>query len=286
MKLEELIECKKEDSIDKVCIRVTPVSTFFLEKRKEKKRVGFFEDGLWIDIVNVATYIVYEGNKIYIMPYERATSVAIKTYLLCSCLGFIMIQKGRLAIHGSALVAHNKAFIITGDKGAGKSTLVSAFIQKGYQFLSDDVCAVHEEHPISIYSGFPYQRLLEDTMKALKYDLNAATSFYGDGQILKYNVNHRKAFELEEKEVKTVIELYEDSIAEVTLSHVKGQEKVLRLFKNIYRGYYLEKFPKMRAQYLDKCILLAKNITYYQLTRPKNKFSVVEQIKIIEDNLI
>ena len=57
-------------------------------------------------------------------------------------MGAILMQRKILPLHGSAIAIDGKAYAIVGDSGAGKSTLASAFLNKGYQLLSDDVIAV------------------------------------------------------------------------------------------------------------------------------------------------
>ena len=56
--------------------------------------------------------------------------------------GALLMQRKILPLHGSAVAIDGKAYAIVGDSGAGKSTLASAFLNKGYQLLSDDVIAV------------------------------------------------------------------------------------------------------------------------------------------------
>ena len=57
-------------------------------------------------------------------------------------MGAILMQRRLLPLHGSAIAINGKAYAIVGDSGAGKSTLASAFLNKGYQLISDDVIAV------------------------------------------------------------------------------------------------------------------------------------------------
>ena len=57
-------------------------------------------------------------------------------------MGAILMQRKVFPLHGSAIAINGKAYAFVGDSGAGKSTLASAFLNKGYQLLSDDVIAV------------------------------------------------------------------------------------------------------------------------------------------------
>ena len=44
-----------------------------------------------------------------------------------------------MVIHGGIILINGMGVIITGHMGAGKSTLISGLIDKGYPFLADDV---------------------------------------------------------------------------------------------------------------------------------------------------
>ena len=73
---------------------------------------------------------------------ENANMQLMKIYIMCSCLGFIMLQRDMVAIHGGVIEMDNNAVIFTGDRGAGKSTLTTALREKGYKFISDDVAGI------------------------------------------------------------------------------------------------------------------------------------------------
>ena len=70
-----------------------------------------------------------------------------------------MIQRDIVAIHGGTIVIDNKAIILTGNRGAGKSTLTTGLRLKGYPFISDDVAAIEIKDSIPMVKhGFPYQK--------------------------------------------------------------------------------------------------------------------------------
>ena len=64
-----------------------------------------------------------------------------------------------------------------------------------------------------------------------------------------------------------------------------GIEKIQRLIKNIFRIEVTNYYGGVEPIYFKKCADIAKSIKYYKLTRPKDIFSVNEQIKIIEDTI-
>ena len=69
------------------------------------------------------------------------------------------------------------------------------------------------------------------------------------------------------------------------IEEITGIEKIQRLIKNIFRIEMLQYSGGIHSTYFKKCADISKNIKYYKITRPKDVFSVNEQIKIIEDTI-
>lgn len=50
--------------------------------------------------------------------------------------------RSHLIFHAGAIAWHNQGIVLVGDSTHGKSTLVLALLQQGYQFLSDDIASL------------------------------------------------------------------------------------------------------------------------------------------------
>ena len=233
------------------------------------------KDKIWFHIDNIATYCITNGNNIEIEVCGNADMQLMKVYVLCSCLGFIMLQRDMVAIHGGVIEMDNKAVIFTGDRGAGKSTLTTALREKGYKFISDDVASIKIDKVPFVMPGFPYQKLCESAMNNFGYDKE-----------VKYIVPAKDQFVYEEKELTAIVKLTVGDVDEVTIEELTGSEKLNNIIENIYRGEYLKYLGGMNPQYFKKCIDIAKNIRFFKITRPANKFTVDEQIELIERELI
>ena len=243
------------------------------------------KDKIWFHIDNIATYCITNGNNIEIEVCENADMQLMKVYVMCSCLGFIMLQRDMVAIHGGVIEMDNKAVIFTGDRGAGKSTLTTALREKGYKFISDDVASIKIDKVPFVMPGFPYQKLCESAMNNFGYDKEDYTSFMSDKEV-KYIVPAKDQFVYEEKELTAIVKLTVGDVDEVTIEELTGSEKLNNIIENIYRGEYLKYLGGMNPQYFKKCIDIAKNIRFFKITRPANKFTVDEQIELIERELI
>lgn len=251
----------------------------------EGEKIQLFKNKIWFHIDKVATYCISNGNKIEVEVCENADMQLMKVYIMCSCLGFIMFQREMVAIHGGVIEMDDKAIIFTGDRGAGKSTLTTALREKGYKFISDDVAAIKFDCLPYVMPGFPYQKLCESAMDKFGYDKEKYTSFSSDKEV-KYIVPAKEEFVDEERQVVAIVKLTVDDVEEVTIEELRGREKLNNIIENIYRGEYIKYLGGMNPRYFKKCLEIAKNISFYVVTRPKDKFTVNEQVELIEGQVV
>lgn len=244
-------------------------------------RNNFSKDEIWFHVENIGTYYIAGGELIQVEPCENCDRKLLKVFIMCSCMGFIMIQRNKVAIHGGTIVIGDKSIIITGDRGAGKSTLTTALRLKGYKFLSDDVAATTVDGKPRIDYGFPYQKLCEDSMDKLGYDKEQCTSFMSDTQV-KYMVPAHEEFVELSVPLGAICEIVASDVEEVEIEVIKGREKLMHLMKNLYRGEFLQYVGGIQGEYFKQCIAIAKEIDFYRIKRPQTEFTIEEQIRYIE----
>ncbi len=96
------------------------------------------------------------------------TDQAVRTFLLGSAVGALLIQRGMLVLHGNALVKDGQAIVCMGHSGAGKSTLAYALMREGWRLLADDLVAVTPDG--LVLPGIPRIKLWEDAALAFRLD--------------------------------------------------------------------------------------------------------------------
>ncbi|MGL5087630.1 MAG: hypothetical protein ACRC68_18265 [Clostridium sp.] len=254
------------------------------ELKVDGRKKGFSKAETWFHIDNVASYYITNGDTIIVEPCENYDVKLLKIYLMCSGLGFIMLQRDMVALHGGTIVINNKAVLFTGDRGAGKSTITSALRNKGYKFIADDVASTYINEKPYVVHGFPYQKLCEDALVKLGYDKNAYESFMGDGK-RKYLIPSHNSFVEEDTKLQGIFELTIGDVEAVEIEEVRGAEKLNRVIKNIYRIEYIDKVGGVTPKMFKQCLEIAKYIKFYKITRPIKGFTVNTQIELIEEVL-
>jgi len=90
------------------------------------------------------------------------------TYLLGPVLGFVMLLRGIVCLHASAIAIGNEAIALVGPAGSGKSTTAAAFAERGYSVLAEDVVTLEDrQDQFLVRPGYPCIRLWPPAVKAL-----------------------------------------------------------------------------------------------------------------------
>lgn len=285
IEIEEFIKLDTMEENNIVNIIKGEMSEDIKSEIENGSKIKLLKDKIWFHIDNIATYCISNGNDIKVEVCENADMKLMKVYIMCSCLGFIMLQRNMVAIHGGVIEMDNKAVIFTGDRGAGKSTLTTALRERGYNFISDDVASTKIEKVPYVMPGFPYQKLCESAMDNFEYDKEKYTSFMSDNEI-KYMVPAKDEFVYEPKPLSAIVKLTVGDVEEVTIQELLGGEKLNNIIENIYRGEYIKYLGGMNPMYFKQCIDVAKNIRFFKVVRPANKFTVNEQVELIERQIL
>ena len=84
------------------------------------------------------------GSEIWTTWREPLTLEDTATYLLGPVLGFVLLLRGLVCLHASAIVVNGAAVALVGPAGAGKSTTAAAFAERGFSVLAEDVVTLDD----------------------------------------------------------------------------------------------------------------------------------------------
>src|SRR6476661_7663307 len=86
----------------------------------------------------------HAGREIWTTWCEPLTLEDTATYLLGPVLGFVLLLRGLVCLHASAIVVNDAAVALVGPAGAGKSTTAAAFAARGFSVLAEDVVTLDD----------------------------------------------------------------------------------------------------------------------------------------------
>lgn len=281
-------------------------------------------------IPRVGDYLV-RRDVITASPMDGAAKETVKSFLLGSAFGYCMFLRKQVLLHGGAVAFVNSTdgskilhdagdikpadggefidygatgIIITGDSGAGKSTVSDALMERGYKFIADDVCAVtvHDGIP-HINMAYPQKKLCRDAALKHSYDLSELIYIGEDRD--KYAVRLSEGFLPEGADFKYLFELvvdddqtegaekvlgkepyagcYDDKTTQITVREITGHEKLKVVLRNIYRGEDDFKLWGISPEYMQECLKIASAVRIYRIVRPREIDTLKAVLKAIEE---
>lgn len=229
-----------------------------------------------LDIPEVARYRVEDGERILVQVFGNAQPEKVRLFLFGSALGALLYQRGLLPLHGSAVVTQWGVMIFVGSQGSGKSTLAAEFHRRGYQVLSDDVCAVENtEQGLTVLPALSQFRLRDDAYQRL----GSSPKAYFD--VDKFAVPMGERYCSQAKPLRTIHILCDDTAEHPGFEIVRGLDRVRRLFENLYRPHFL-RGQRTQNDLVRLAGVIAQQTTITLVKRSRNTTSVAQLASFLE----
>ncbi|WP_221388207.1 hypothetical protein [Clostridium perfringens] len=284
IEIPELLSIDKNENKVDIKIKKDIIPKDIIEKIPSYSWFKYDVDSMVFTVKNIGSFYIYDGKNIIVQPSENADNQGIKTFILGTSFGMILLQRNKVAIHGGAILIGENAIILTGQSGAGKSTLTNAFRQYKYPFMADDVSSTIElQDVIFIEPAYPQQKICRDAMEKMGYRIDDFKLIDEDRE--KYVIPTHESFVKEKRKLQAIFEIEPYDGEEVKIEEISGGEKMKTILRNIYRIEIIAPHGIPPA-YFKKVINIAKNTLVFRIKRPKNQFSVDRQIELIERELM
>lgn len=234
-----------------------------------------------LKLEGIANFWVKDGKEIVIQPAPNHLDSEVRLYLLGTCLGVLLHQRGILALHASAIETPQGAVLFTGPSGIGKSTLMSAFVHLGYYMLADDVSGVvldHQGYPI-VLPAIPRTKLWSDAVQFLGHDLNTLPRLRPSED--KFELNLRERFAHHPVSLFRIYFLAtteDESLAITPLDNLTSFQVILN---NTYREFFLDGLDRRKA-HLNLASSTASQARVSLVSRPVNISQFDEMVKLLE----
>ena len=231
----------------------------------------------------VGIFEMKDGQTITIQRGERYDEEMTRMCVTNLAMGVILHQRNIFTLHASAAEIDSEAVVFLGDKGAGKSTMVTSLSRRGHNVITDDVLGVlpvAEEDSVHVLPGYAQVKLLPDAVE----------------HVLQDDPDHyQRVYEATPKRVHTLSG--SDSSASIPLRTIyllsPGDSIEVepippqQAFLTLMRQAYLRRLVKptdAAVWYLKACSRIVNNAGIYHLRRPRDFALFPEIIACIEEN--
>ncbi|WHY91008.1 aldolase [Neobacillus cucumis] len=276
---ELLVDDNKNIGSTDIEVVLKDLSNFWLELSDAKSRLVANETLVMFKVLDVAIFLIEEGKRITVSPINEYKEDVIRLYLLGSCMGAILMQRGIFPLHGSAVSINGKAYGIIGDSGAGKSTLASAFLRNGYQLITDDVIGVYfsENEPMVIPS-YPQQKLWQESLDKFGIKNKEFRPIYQ--RETKFAIPIKNQFSSKPLPLAGLFELSLTQNEEIEIKKIEGLSRLQTLLIHTYRNLLIKNLGLTNWHFIKSTNIVNK-INMYQLRRPQNTFTANELVSLI-----
>jgi hypothetical protein len=241
---------------------------------------------LLLRVDGVARYFVQNGCRITILPEAGAHEDDILVFLMGSAMGALLHQRNILVLHAAAIVVNGQSVIFSGRSGIGKSTLAAGFHQRGYPFLSDDICAITTDNgcPV-VMPGFPRLKLWADALKKMETDKDQLKNVRWGKDLEKYFLPVDGGFQGIPVPIQSVFVLETTNTEKMDITPLTGGEKIDPLIDNTYRLCFLEGLGG-KKDHFQQCAAVAVKAAVYRTIRPKKGFLLDELMDMVEARVL
>ncbi len=241
-------------------------------------------DQFLLKLDDVARYLVQNGNEIIVEPAPGALESDIRVFLLGSCFGALLHQRGLLVLHASAIRTEAGAALFCGPSGIGKSTLLGELLNRGYPMMVDDVCAiiVDEAGVPMVLPGYPRTRLWADSARKLAVETEGLERTRPS--LEKYERQVPDLFWDQPAPLRHIYRLTSSNKEELALQPLPAIQTFSAVLHNTYRQAFLDGL-EMRDLHFKLVSAAATHVGVTRVARPSGAFRLTELADLIEGDL-
>lgn len=285
IELPELTVMSEQIETTDIEIKLADITRLYVELSDSSNQFVVKPNFVMFQIPEIATFVIQDGRMITVSPMKEADEDEIRLLILGTCMGSILMQRNIYPLHGSAVAIHGKAYAIIGESGAGKSTLASAFLNRGYQLLSDDVIAVtfSQDTKIPIVTpSYPQQKLWQDSLESFGMESSHYRSIYGRRD--KYCVPVSANYVTDPLPLAGVFELIKAENQQIEIRRIQKLERFNTLYCHTYRNFLISGLGLLDWHFNTSAGIL-NHIDMFRLYRPEYGFSAPQLVTEILETL-
>ena len=181
-------------------------------------------------------------------------------------IGYCLMYNNNLVMHASAVSVEGNASLFIGKSGMGKSVLAYQLIEKGFKYLSEDICAVSDKN--FVQPSMPFIKISDEFIKnnfQKTYKLNS------DKRNRKGLFIDQKKFLNSPQIIKNIC-IFNDSATEICeITKITKKESLPLILKNSFRSLPLLNDKKFDEQVINRILKLNNEINFYNIFNSSNR---------------
>ncbi len=245
-----------------------------------RRRVSESEACLEYD--NVGVLLIREGREIVLSPEPGKGQESLAPFVLGPGLGMLLLQRGTLGLHASAVGLHGAASIFLGGPGWGKSTTAAALERRGHRLVADDISSITRDGEGHVVQpGFPTLKLSSESAEALGHDFERMHDLHTVRP--KRGRTVESSFEDAPLPLRRIYVLADGDV--IRIEPIAGAAGLAELVRHSYAVAVIRE-AGMGPAHLRQCADVATRVPIRRLTRPRSFDRIPELAEAIEADAV
>lgn len=248
-------------------IRLGRVQATHWEKTASGREVSITPQESCLRIPGYGTFAVHNLRELTLEPDAALDPTYWNSLILGPLLAFVLHLRGKLVLHGSAVMVDDAAVAFLGDSGSGKSTFAAAMHAQGAPFVADDhvVVDLTAAPVLRVLPGFPHLRLFPESAAAAGVDPQSLPRVDADED--KRGLRLKRDF-VSHPLPPRVLYILADGETE-SIEPLAPTAALLALVRYSLLVHVLPA-TGTGAQHLEQCAIVARTLPIRQITRPRD----------------
>lgn len=218
-----------------------------------------------LKVQGVANFWVRDGRDITVELHSGGDPRNLEVFLLGSCLGALLQQRGRFILHASAVVGPNGVTALLAPSGRGKSTLAAWLNLRGYPLFCEDLCSLEiSATGVTAWNSASPLKLWQNSLQALHLNNTDLEPVRPGLQRYFWSASQEKRGRLPLHQICLLRRWNETCTA---ARHLAPQDSLAAILRNRYRSQYLRHNQLAQRSFLQST-QLANQIPILEITRP------------------
>jgi hypothetical protein len=231
----------------------------------------------WLNVPGMARFLINDGTHITIDTATKTDEATLHALVADACLSALLIQRNIFLLRGGIVAGKNGAIAFLCAPGMGLSTLMGAFLKRGYRLLSDKFCAI-DTTGYALPSA-PYIELRDHTAKPLGYtDL----PIIREG-VNKYRLPMKHQYEKQPLPLQGIYLLSMHTSPQLVSQALDGVKKIEALQQYLYSQPRLRPLADGQT-YFQQSLMLANQFEMISLLRPAVEYPLDQLVYSIEQD--
>ena len=176
------------------------------------------------------------------------------------------MYNNNLVLHASVVSKNGNASLFIGKSGMGKSVLAYQLMEKGFKFLSEDICAITDKN--FVQPSMPFIKLSEefiDNNFQKNYQLNS------DKRRRKGLFIDQNKFIDSSQKIKNIFILNNSSSDICEITNLTKKKSLPLIFKNSFKSLPLLSDKKLDERLINRILNIDNDVNFYNVLNSPNR---------------